>query len=140
MEYSLMQVDEDNHLFSKLVVGECSRFFRLHFAYPIGPLLLILFIFYILSWRIIAFFVEDQLLFALCFVCLSGLCLSLACFFTSSGGLRSYEHPLNELKPVPRVDSSGDVCGANFKVDQETKKGGTGMPRVGSAANWSQHY
>ncbi|KAL3505991.1 hypothetical protein ACH5RR_031373 [Cinchona calisaya] len=62
------------------------------------------------------------------------------CFFTSSGGLRSYEHPLNELKPVPRVDSSGEVCGATFKVDSETKKEGTGMPRVGSAANWSQNY
>ncbi|KAK1432195.1 hypothetical protein QVD17_09088 [Tagetes erecta] len=61
------------------------------------------------------------------------------CFFTTSGGLRSFEHPLNELKAVPRVDSSGDVCGANFKVDSDTKKE-SGMPRVGSAANWSQHY
>lgn len=59
-----------------------------------------------------------------------------ACFFTSSGGLRSFEHPMNELKPVPRVDSSGQVCGSTFKVDAETKKE-TGMPRVGSAANWS---
>ncbi|KAJ4828582.1 hypothetical protein Tsubulata_019587 [Turnera subulata] len=62
------------------------------------------------------------------------------CFFTTSGGLRSYEHPLNELKPVPRVDSSGHVCGAIFKVDSETKKGSTGMPRVGSASNWSSDY
>ncbi|CAI9118374.1 OLC1v1019934C2 [Oldenlandia corymbosa var. corymbosa] len=62
------------------------------------------------------------------------------CFFTSSGGLRSYEHPLNELKPVPRVDSSGEVCGATFKVDAEAKKETTGIPRVGSAANWSQNY
>ncbi|KAM7259947.1 hypothetical protein ACFE04_015688 [Oxalis oulophora] len=62
------------------------------------------------------------------------------CFFTSSGGLRSYEHPLNELKPVPRVDSSGQMCGANFKVDEKTKKGSGGMPRVGSAANWSTDY
>ncbi|VFQ65299.1 unnamed protein product [Cuscuta campestris] len=62
------------------------------------------------------------------------------CFFTSSGGLRSYEHPLNELKAFPRVDSSGEVCGATFKVDSESKKGMTGMPRVGSAANWSEHY
>ncbi|KAJ0093924.1 hypothetical protein Patl1_25287 [Pistacia atlantica] len=61
------------------------------------------------------------------------------CFFTSSGGLRSFEHPLNELKPVPRVDSSGQVCGATFKVDAEAKKE-SGMPRVGSAANWSQNY
>ncbi|XP_010693773.2 stem-specific protein TSJT1 [Beta vulgaris subsp. vulgaris] len=62
------------------------------------------------------------------------------CFFTSSGGLRSYEHPRNELKPVPRVDSSGEVCGANFKVDAEAKKEPLGMPRVGSAANWSSNY
>lgn len=61
------------------------------------------------------------------------------CFFTSSGGLKSFEHPLNELKPVPRVDSSGEVCGATFKVDSESRKE-PGMPRVGSAANWSSQY
>ncbi|KAK4778395.1 hypothetical protein SAY87_018582 [Trapa incisa] len=61
------------------------------------------------------------------------------CFFTTSGGLRSYEHPFNELKPVPRVDSSGQVCGSNFKVDSESKKESS-MPRVGSAANWSSQY
>ncbi|XVE81681.1 hypothetical protein DITRI_Ditri15bG0084800 [Diplodiscus trichospermus] len=62
------------------------------------------------------------------------------CFFTSSGGLRSFEHPLNELKPVPRVDSSGHVCGATFSVDVDTKKESSGMKKVGSAANWSAHY
>lgn len=46
---------------------------------------------------------------------------------------------MNELKPVPRVDSSGQVCGATFKVDAEAKKE-TAMPRVGSAANWSENY
>ncbi|XAR49050.1 hypothetical protein NMG60_11032083 [Bertholletia excelsa] len=61
------------------------------------------------------------------------------CFFTTSGGLRSFEEPLKELKPVPRVDSSGQVCGATFKVDEESKKE-AGMPRVGSAANWSENY
>lgn len=61
------------------------------------------------------------------------------CFFTSLGGLRSFEHPLNELKPVPRVDSSGQVCGANFDVDVEAKKE-SGMKKVGSAANWSNHF
>ncbi|AED95015.1 putative nucleophile aminohydrolase [Arabidopsis thaliana] len=61
------------------------------------------------------------------------------CFFTSSGGLRSFEHPKNELKPVPRVDSSGDVCGATFKVDAETKREGTKMPRVDSSQNWAGH-
>ncbi|KAL1342608.1 hypothetical protein HN51_029139 [Arachis hypogaea] len=59
-------------------------------------------------------------------------------FFTTSGGLSSFEHPLNEVKPVPRVDSSGQVCGATFKVD-EAKKESTGMSRVGSAANWSDN-
>ncbi|KAK4482844.1 hypothetical protein RD792_010016 [Penstemon davidsonii] len=62
------------------------------------------------------------------------------CFFTSSGGLRSYEHPVNELKAVPRVDSSGEVCGLTFKVDADSKKGKSGMPRVGSDANWSNNY
>lgn len=62
------------------------------------------------------------------------------CFFTSSGGLRSYEHPVNELKAVPRVDSSGEVCGLTFKVDEQSRKDKSGMPRVGSDANWSQHY
>ncbi|KAG8370273.1 hypothetical protein BUALT_Bualt14G0099700 [Buddleja alternifolia] len=62
------------------------------------------------------------------------------CLFTSSGGLRSYEHPINELKAVPKVDSSGEVCGLTFKVDEDSRKEKTGMPRVGSDANWSQHY
>ncbi|CAN0857200.1 Stem-specific protein TSJT1 [Linum grandiflorum] len=62
------------------------------------------------------------------------------CFFTTSGGLRSFEHPLNELKPIPRVDSTGQVCGSNFKVDADAKKESGGMPRVGSSYNWSQHY
>lgn len=62
------------------------------------------------------------------------------CFFTTSKGLQSFEHPLNEVKPVPRVDSQGQVCGANFKVDAQVKKDGPGMPRVGSAADWSNNY
>jgi len=41
------------------------------------------------------------------------------CFLTTSGGLSSFEHPLNKLKPVPRVDSPGQVCGATFKMDAE---------------------
>lgn len=61
------------------------------------------------------------------------------CFFTTSGGLKSFEHPLNALKPMPRVDSQGQVCGATFKVDSSVKKE-TGMPRVGSAANWSSQF
>ncbi|KAJ1423858.1 Nucleophile aminohydrolase, N-terminal [Sesbania bispinosa] len=64
---------------------------------------------------------------------------NVGCYFTTSGGLSSFEHPRNELKPVPRVDSSGEVCGATFKVDADAKKETTGMPRVGSAANWSNN-
>ncbi|URD87458.1 Stem-specific protein TSJT1 [Musa troglodytarum] len=56
------------------------------------------------------------------------------CFFTTSGGLQSFEHPMNELKPMPRVDSQGQVCGATYNVDYMAKKD-TGMPRVGSSAN-----
>ncbi|XP_020967563.1 uncharacterized protein LOC107615573, partial [Arachis ipaensis] len=59
-------------------------------------------------------------------------------FFTTSGGLSNFEHPFNELKSIPRVDSFGQVCGATFKVD-EAKKESTGMSRVGSAANWSNN-
>ncbi|CAM8940634.1 unnamed protein product [Rhodiola kirilowii] len=62
------------------------------------------------------------------------------CFFTTSGGLRSFEHPSKELKAVPRVDSQGDVCGATFKVDQDSKKESIGMKKVGSEANWSTNY
>ncbi|THU71997.1 hypothetical protein C4D60_Mb04t07450 [Musa balbisiana] len=31
------------------------------------------------------------------------------CFFTTSGGLQSFQHPLNELKAIPRVDSQGQA-------------------------------
>jgi len=68
------------------------------------------------------------------------LFFSPGCFFTSSGGLRSYEHPRNELKPVPRVGSSGEIYGANFKVDAEAKKEPYGMSRIGSAADFSSNY
>ena len=68
------------------------------------------------------------------------LLFSKGCFFTSSGGLRSYEHPLNEVKPVPRVDSFGQVCGVTVTVDEESKRETVGMPRVGSAANCSSNY
>ncbi|CAN6286535.1 unnamed protein product [Urochloa humidicola] len=60
-------------------------------------------------------------------------------FFTTSGGLQSYEHPTNEVKPVPRVDSKGEVCGITYTVDATAKKD-TSIPRVGSAADWSSQY
>jgi len=60
-------------------------------------------------------------------------------FFTTSGGLRSYEHPMHEVKPVPRVDSKGEVCGTTYTVDASARKETT-IPRVGSAADWSSQY
>lgn len=57
------------------------------------------------------------------------------CMFHSEGGLRSFEHPMNKMKAVPRIDSEGAMCGANFKVDDCCKI--SSMPRVGSEVNWS---
>ncbi|XP_072981055.1 stem-specific protein TSJT1-like [Typha angustifolia] len=57
------------------------------------------------------------------------------CMFHSEGGLKSFEHPMNKMKAMPRVDSEGVMCGANFKVDTCSKI--NSMPRVGSAANWA---
>ncbi|KAF3778506.1 Stem-specific protein [Nymphaea thermarum] len=56
-------------------------------------------------------------------------------FHSGTGGLQSFEHPMNKLKAMPRVDSEGVLCGANFKVDTYTKV--NSMPRVGSSANWA---
>lgn len=54
--------------------------------------------------------------------------------FHSEGGLMSFEHPMNKVKAMPRVDSEGAMCGAYFKVDKYTRV--NSIPRVGSAANW----
>ncbi|KAL5571452.1 hypothetical protein UlMin_021065 [Ulmus minor] len=56
------------------------------------------------------------------------------CMFHSDGGLMSFEHPMNKMKPMPRVDSEGVMCGANFKVDKYTRI--NSIPRVGSETNW----
>jgi len=61
------------------------------------------------------------------------------CFFSTSGGLQSFEHPLHKLMPMPRVDSKGQMCGANFKVDVFAKRQAS-MPRVGSEANWANAF
>jgi hypothetical protein len=55
------------------------------------------------------------------------------CFFSSSEGLQSYEHPLQPVTAMPRVDSKGQVCGSTFQVDpkKETMESNT-FPRVGS--------
>lgn len=62
------------------------------------------------------------------------------CFFTTSKGLQSYEHPLNEVRAVPRVDSQGEVCGADFIVDETSKKDIAGIPRASSGEDWSSRY
>jgi hypothetical protein len=49
------------------------------------------------------------------------------CYFSSAGGLHSFAHPTGELKPVPRVDSQGQMCGATFKVEQQTGLKPTGQ-------------
>lgn len=58
----------------------------------------------------------------------------IGCMYHSEGGLMSYEHPTLKMKAMPRVDSEGAMCGANFKVDVYSKA--KSMPRVGSEANW----
>lgn len=57
------------------------------------------------------------------------------CMFHSDGGLMSFEHPMNKMKAMPRIDSEGVMCGANFKVDVYSRI--NSMPRVGSEVNWS---
>lgn len=41
------------------------------------------------------------------------------CYFSSAGGLCSYAHPKSPLKPMPRIDSQGQMCGSMFKVDSQ---------------------
>jgi asparagine synthetase B (glutamine-hydrolysing) len=57
------------------------------------------------------------------------------CMFHSESGLMSFEHPKNKMKAMPRIDSEGVICGANFKVDACAKI--SSIPRRGSEANWS---
>jgi hypothetical protein len=57
------------------------------------------------------------------------------CMYHSERGLMSFEHPMNKMKAMPRVDSEGAMCGAYFAVDAYSKV--NSMPRVGSAANWA---
>jgi hypothetical protein len=47
---------------------------------------------------------------------------------------------MNEVKPVPRVNSKGEVCGTTYTVDAKAKKDAGSIPRVGSAADWSSQY
>ncbi|CAK7327592.1 unnamed protein product [Dovyalis caffra] len=56
--------------------------------------------------------------------------------FHSEGGLMSFEHPMNKVRAMPRTDSEGVLCGANFKVDVYTRI--NSLPRRGSEANWTE--
>ncbi|KAK3001655.1 hypothetical protein RJ639_021651 [Escallonia herrerae] len=66
----------------------------------------------------------------MCIVMMAG------CMFHSEGGLMSFEHPMNKMRAMPRIDSEGAMCGANFKVDVYARV--NSIPRVGSAANWTE--
>ncbi|KAL5575447.1 hypothetical protein UlMin_017146 [Ulmus minor] len=57
------------------------------------------------------------------------------CMFHSEHGLMSFEHPTKKMVAMPRIDSEGVMCGANFKVDAQSRI--HSMPRVGSEANWA---
>ncbi|XP_057429917.1 stem-specific protein TSJT1-like [Lotus japonicus] len=57
------------------------------------------------------------------------------CLFHSEHGLLSFQHPTKKMKAMPRIDSEGIMCGANFNVDSQSKN--QMMPRVGSEANWA---
>ena len=57
------------------------------------------------------------------------------CMFHSEHGIMSFEHPTRKMKAMPRIDSEGVMCGADFKVDSQSRN--QGMPRVGSEANWA---
>ncbi|KAH0883776.1 hypothetical protein HID58_059872 [Brassica napus] len=41
--------------------------------------------------------------------------------YHSEIGLTSFEHPENNIKAMPMIDSEGVICGANFQVDACTK-------------------
>ncbi|KAJ7555089.1 hypothetical protein O6H91_05G022000 [Diphasiastrum complanatum] len=56
-------------------------------------------------------------------------------FFSSAEGLQSFEHPLNEVKAMPRVDSQGQMCGATFKVDPEKKV--SSRSNSGNKTSWA---
>lgn len=48
----------------------------------------------------------------------------------------SFEHPMSKMRAMPRVDSEGAMCGANFKVDVFSRV--ISIPRVGSETNWTE--
>ncbi|KAI5055643.1 hypothetical protein GOP47_0029164 [Adiantum capillus-veneris] len=55
------------------------------------------------------------------------------CYFSSDSGLRSYEHPLQEVTAVPQVDSQGQTYGSTFKVDFQRS---LSRDRSGNIRSW----
>ncbi|CAL0300883.1 unnamed protein product [Lupinus luteus] len=56
------------------------------------------------------------------------------CMFHSEHGLMSFEHPTSKMKALPRIDSEGVMCGANFNVDSQARN--QMISRVGSEATF----
>uniref|UniRef100_A0A0D3BUE1 DUF3700 domain-containing protein n=1 Tax=Brassica oleracea var. oleracea TaxID=109376 RepID=A0A0D3BUE1_BRAOL len=65
---------------------------------------------------------------------LNHLLLSLL-MYHSEIGLKSFEHPKNNIKAMPMIDSEGVIYGANFQVDACTKI--NAIPKRGTEANWA---
>lgn len=55
------------------------------------------------------------------------------CYFSSDEGLRSFEHPLQEVKAIPQVDGQGQAYGSTFKVDVRR---GLAHDRTGNLNPW----
>ncbi|KAF3581172.1 hypothetical protein DY000_02030493 [Brassica cretica] len=55
--------------------------------------------------------------------------------YHSEIGLKIFEHPENNMKAMPMINSEGVICGANFQVDDCTKI--NAIPRKGTEANWA---
>ncbi|KAI5331153.1 hypothetical protein L3X38_021279 [Prunus dulcis] len=50
------------------------------------------------------------------------------CMFHSEQGLMSFEHPTRKMKAMPRIDSEGVMCGANFKCEANWATWGPSSP------------
>ncbi|KAL5170160.1 Stem-specific protein TSJT1 [Glycine soja] len=57
------------------------------------------------------------------------------CMFHSEHGLMSFGNPSKKMKEMPRTDSEGFMCRANFNVDSQSMF--KVMPWVGSEVNWA---
>ncbi|KAI7739343.1 hypothetical protein M8C21_030428 [Ambrosia artemisiifolia] len=57
------------------------------------------------------------------------------CLFKSEEGLISFDHPLNEVRGIVRVEEEGCSSAVIFQVDLYTQR--YSIPRKGSDANWA---